>query len=61
MRRICALLLTAAFGLGVVGCGEGAPPPPKPKPDTTKKDEKKPTEPTKVTEPAKPDTTAPAK
>jgi hypothetical protein len=35
MRRICALLLTAAFGLGVVGCGEGAPPPKKPT-ETTK-------------------------
>jgi len=45
MRRVCALLLTAAFGLGVVGCGDsGAPPtkpvtPPKPtaKPDDKEK------------------------
>jgi len=40
MRRICALLLTAAFGLGVVGCSEPAAPPKKP--DTTTKPAPKP-------------------
>jgi len=40
MRRICALLLTAAFGLGVVGCGETAPPAKKEVPPVKKVEDK---------------------
>ena len=61
MRRICSLLVAAAFAFGVVGCGETAPATPKKpdvtapkKTDTPKKDEKK-DEPVKTVEPAKKD------
>ena len=45
MRKICALLLSAVVGLGIVGCGEDkkpAPPANPPKTDAPKTDEKKP-------------------